>query len=113
MVEPNLRLEETFAPEVAATLIDLAQLAQRAGSATFAAAGIVAHELLGRLLVLCAAQRGAILIGVDEHVAPEQPSSPPSVRPETLRVLALCSIGAEEASALLTAFPSTGTTTQP
>ncbi len=113
MVEPNLRLEETLAPEVAATLIDLAQLAQRAGSATFDAAGIVAHELLGRLLVLCAAQRGAILLRVDEHVAPEQPSSPPSVRPETFRVLALSDIGEEEAHALLSAFPSTGANTRP
>ena len=89
MVEQNLRLEETLAPEVAATLIDLAQLAQRAGSATFDTTGAVAHEVLARLLVLCAAQRGALLLGVDEHVAPEQPSSPSSVRPTTFRALAL------------------------
>jgi signal transduction histidine kinase len=113
MVESNLHLEEALAPEVAATLIDLAQLAQRAGSATFDAAGIVANELLERLLVLCAAQRGAILIGVDEHVAPEQPSSPPSARPETFRVLALYSIGEEEAHALLTAFSTAGANTRP
>ena len=73
MGEQNLHLEETLAPEVAATLIDLAQLAQRAGSATFDRVGAVANELLGRLLVLCAAQRGALLLGVDEHDAPEQP----------------------------------------
>ena len=35
MAEKNLPLEETLAPEVVATLIDLAQLAQHAGSATF------------------------------------------------------------------------------
>ncbi len=113
MVEQNLRLEESLAPEVAATLIDLAQLAQRAGSATFDATGRVAHELLARLLVLCAAQRGALLLGVDEHVAPEQPSSPSSLRPTTFRVLALHGIGEEEAHALLTAFPSTGANAQP
>jgi signal transduction histidine kinase len=113
MVEQNLHLEGTLAPEVAATLIDLAQLAQRAGSATFDAADIVANELLGRLLVLCAAQRGAILLGVDEHVAPEQPSSPSSPRPKTFRALALHGIGEEEVHALLTAFSSTGTDTQP
>ena len=113
MVESNLHLEETLAPEVAATLIDLAQLAQRAGSATFDAAGIVANELLGRLLVLCATQRGAILLGVDEHVALEQPSSPSSARPKTFRALALYGIGEEEAHALLTAFPTTGANTQP
>jgi signal transduction histidine kinase len=113
MVEQNLRLEETLAPEVAATLIDLAQLAQRAGSATFDTVGIVADELLGRLLVLCVAQRGALLLGVDEHDVPEQPSSPSSTRPTTFRALALHGIGEEEAHALLIAFPSTGADAQP
>src|ERR1700694_5192427 len=102
MAEKNLPLEETLAPEVVATLIDLAQLAQHAGSATFDAVGTVANELLGRLLVFCKAQRGAILLGVDEHVAPEQPSSPSSLRPKTFRALALYGIGEEEAHALLT-----------
>jgi hypothetical protein len=46
MGEHNVRLEESLAPEVAATLIDLAQLAQRAGSAPFDAAGSVAHGVL-------------------------------------------------------------------
>ncbi len=113
MVEQHLRLEESLAPEVAATLIDLAQVAQHAGSATFDGVGAVAHELLARLLVLCAAQRGAILLGVDEHDAPEQSSSPTSVRPKIFRALALHGIGEEEAQALLTAFPSTGAHAQP
>jgi signal transduction histidine kinase len=113
MVEQNLRLEESLAPEVAATLIDLAQLAHHAGSATFDGVGAVANELLGRLLVLCAAQRGTILLGVDEHDAPEQPSSPSSMRPKTFRALALHGIGEEEAHVLLTAFPSTGANAQP
>ena len=111
MVEQNLRLEESLAPEVAATLIDLAQLAHHAGSATFDGVGAVANELLGRLLVLCAAQRGAILLGVDD--APEQLSSPSSMRPKTFRALALHGIGEEEAHILLTAFPSTGANAQP
>ena len=113
MVEPHLHLEEALAPEVAAALIDLTQLAQRADSASFDAADTVAHELLGRLLVLCAAQRGAILLGVDEHVAPALPSSPSSVGPEIFRALALYGIGKEEAHALLTAFPSTSANTRP
>jgi signal transduction histidine kinase len=113
MGEQNWHLEETLAPEVAATLIDLAQLAQRAGSATFDVAGLVAHELLARLLVLCAAQRGALLLGVDEHGAPEQPPSPSSLRPKTFRALALHGIGEEETHALLTAFPSPGAHAQP
>ncbi len=111
MVEQNLRLEESLAPEVAATLINLAQLAHHAGSATFDGVGAVANELLGRLLVLCAAQRGAILLGVDD--APEQLSSPSSMRPKTFRALALHRIGEEEAHILLTAFPSTGANAQP
>jgi signal transduction histidine kinase len=109
MVEHNVRLEESLAPEVAATLLDLAQLAQRAGSATFDAAGSVAHEVLARLLVLCAAQRGALLLGMDEHGAPEQPS----LHPPPFRVLALHGLGEEEVHTLLTAFPSTGTDAQP
>ena len=58
MVEQPVRLEESLTPEVAATLIDLAQLAHHAGSATFDGGGAVAHALLARLLMLCAAQRG-------------------------------------------------------
>ncbi|HJT57928.1 MAG TPA: ATP-binding protein [Ktedonobacteraceae bacterium] len=121
MVEQHSRLEEILAPEVAATLIDLAQLARRAGSAAVDAAGGIAHELLGRLLVLCAAQQGALLLGVDEYDAFEQPS-PASQRseakpvslphPKPFRALALYGMGEEEVHALLTAFPSTGPHTQ-
>ncbi len=113
MVEQPVRLEESLAPEVAATLIDLAQLAHHAGSTTFDGGGTVAHALLARLLVLCAAQRGAILLGVDEHEAPEPSSSLSAVRSKTFRALALQGIGEAEAQALLTAFPSTGFNDQP
>jgi len=116
MVEQHLRLEESLAPEVAATLIDLAQLAHHAGSATFDGGGTVAHALLGRLLVLCAAQRGAILLGVDEHdehEAPEPSSSLSSLHAKTFRALAVHGIGEEEAHAFLTAFPATGFNDQP
>src|SRR6266852_4541717 len=113
MVEQPVRLEESLAPEVAATLIDLAQLAHHAGSATFDGVGAVAHELLARLLVLCAAQRGAILLGVDEYDAPEPSSSLSSLRSKTFRALALHGVGEAEAQALLTAFPSTGFNDQP
>src|SRR5258708_11359453 len=113
MGEQHVRLEASLAPEVAATLIDLAQLAQRASSATFDTTGSIAHEVLARLLVLCAAQRGALLLGMDEHVAPEQPSAPSSLHPPPFRVLALHGIGEEEAHALLTAFPSTVAHAQP
>ncbi|HEX9134505.1 MAG TPA: ATP-binding protein, partial [Ktedonobacteraceae bacterium] len=58
--------------------------------------------LLARLLALCAAQRGAVLLGVDERVMSELPSS----HHKTFRALALNGIGEEEAHALLTTFPS-------
>jgi signal transduction histidine kinase len=109
MVEQNLSLQESFAPEVAAALIDLAQLAQHAGSTTFEALDTVADKMLARLLVLCAAQRGAVLLGVDERVAPEQPSS----HHKTFRALALHAIGEEEAHALLATFPSVDAGVQP
>jgi signal transduction histidine kinase len=113
MVEQPVRLAESLAPEVAATLIDLAQLAHHAGSATFDGVGAVAHDLLARLLALCAAQRGAILLGVDEHEAPLPSSSPSAVRPKAFRALAVQGIGEAEAQALLTAFPATGANAQP
>jgi signal transduction histidine kinase len=102
MVEQNLSLQESHAPEVAAALIDLAQLAQHAGSTTIESLDTVAEKLLARLLALCAAQRGAVLLGVDERVMSELSSS----RHKTFRALALNGIGEEEAHALLTTFPS-------
>ena len=110
MVEQKLPLQESLAPEVAAALMDLAQLAQDAGSAAFDALDRVADKLLARLLVLCQAQRGAILLGIDEHVVTEQLSLP---HPKTFRALALHGIGEEEAHAFLTAFPSTAADIQP
>ena len=103
MVEQNLPLQESLAPEVVVALIDLAQLAQHAGSTTIEGQETVAGKMLGRLLVLCSAQRGAVLLGVDEYV----PSEPTSTHHKTFRVLALHGIDEEEAHALLTTFPST------
>src|SRR6266851_5022259 len=102
MVEQNLPLQESLAPEVAVALIDLAQLAQHAGSTTIEGLETVAGKMLGRLLVLCAAQRGAVLLGVDEHVHSELTSA----HHKTFRALALHGIDEEEAHALLTTFPS-------
>ena len=96
-------LQESLAPEVAVALIDLAQLAQHAGSTPIEGQETVAGKMLGRLLVLCSAQRGAVLLGVDEYV----PSEPTSTHHKTFRVLALHGIDEEEAHALLTTFPST------
>jgi signal transduction histidine kinase len=109
MVEQNLPSQESHAPEVTAALIDLAQLAQHAGSLTIESLDAVADQMLARLLALCAAQRGAVLLGADEHVAFEHPSS----HYRAIRALALNDIGEEEAHVLLTSFPSIDAGLQP
>ena len=109
MVEQNLPLQESHTPEVAAALIDLAQLAQHAGSTTIELLDTVADKMLARLLTLCAAQRGAVLLGVDEHVSSKQPSSHHKI----FRTLALSGIGEEEAHTLLTTFPPADAGVQP
>jgi signal transduction histidine kinase len=109
MVEQNLPLLESQAPEVAAALIELAQLAQHAGSTTIESLDSVADQMLARLLALCAAQRGAVLLGVDERVAVEESPSHQKI----FRALALHGIDEEEANALLTTFPSADAGVQP
>ncbi len=113
MVEQNLPLQGPLAPEVAAALVDLAQLAQYAGSATIDASDNVADKMLVRLLALCTAQRGAVLLGIDEGEPSEQHSSPSTSHPKTFRVLALHGVGEEEAHALLTSFPPPAADVQP
>ena len=71
MVDQNLPLQETSAPEVAAALMDLAQLTQLTGSTTIKNLDSIAHKMLARLLVLCSAQRGAVFLGVDERSQPD------------------------------------------
>src|SRR6266516_1676539 len=101
MVEQNIPLQESFAPEVAAALIDLAQLAQQTGSTTIESVDAVANKMLSRLLVLCSAQRGAVLLGVDERYKSELPT----LHHKLFRALALHGVNEEEAHALLSAFP--------
>jgi signal transduction histidine kinase len=112
MVEQNLPLQGPMAPEVAAALVDLAQLAQHAGSATIDALGLVADKMLVRLLALCAAQRGAVLLGIDEGGPSEQHSSLSTSYPKTFRALALHGVGEEEAHTFLTTFPSSAADVQ-
>ncbi len=112
MVEQNLPLQGSLAPEVAAALVDLAQLAQHAGSATIDALGLVADKMLVRLLALCCAQRGAVLLGIDEDEPSEQHSLLSTSYPKTFRALALQGVGEEEAHAFLTTFPSSAADVQ-
>jgi signal transduction histidine kinase len=95
-----------LATEVVAALRDLARMAEHAGSAGSDAAGSVARMLLERLLVLCAAQHGALFLTghPSRESARDFLSSFPNSR--NLHTLALYGINEEEAYALLQLFPS-------
>ncbi len=92
--------------EVVAALRDLARIAEYAGSAVSDAPGSVASMLLERLLVLCAAQRGALLLTgyPSREFADGSLSSIANSR--ILDTFALQGISEEEAHALLQLFPS-------
>src|SRR6266480_3533456 len=96
MVDQNIPLQESLAPEVAA-LIDLAQLAQHTGSTTIENLHTIADKLLARLLVLCSAQRGAVFLGVDERLQSELHATHHKI----FRALALHGVDEEAAHALL------------
>jgi hypothetical protein len=104
----DLPLQEPLASEVTAALIDLAQLSEHAGSVGFNRLGGLASKLIERLLALCEAQRGAILLDIREHAGFETRGathvSPPHI--PTYSALALHNILEEEVYALLTAFPT-------
>src|SRR6266704_5993165 len=94
--------------EVVAALRDLARIAEYAGSAVSDAPGSVASMLLERLLVLCAAQHGALLLTgyPSRESADDRESSVSSSR--ILHTFALHDISEEEAHSLLQLFPSGG-----
>jgi len=109
MVEQNVPLQESLAPEVVAALIDLAQLAQHTSSTPIEALDDVADKMLARLLVLCSAQRGAVLLGVHEHF----PSKLPVLHHKVFRALALNNIDEGEAYTLLNTFSVGDASLQP
>jgi len=109
MVDQNIPLHETFAPEVAAAIIDLAQLAQYTGSTTIENLDTIAGKMLARLLVLCSAQRGAVLLGVDERLQPELHATHHKIS----RALALHDIDEETAHALLSALSMNNSSMKP
>src|SRR5205807_7841857 len=109
MVEQNLPLQESFAPEVVAALIDLAQLTQHTGSSTIENLDTIAGKMLARLLVLCSAQRGAVLLGVDERLQPELHVTHHKIS----RALALHDIDEETAHALLSALSMNNSSMKP
>ena len=86
------------ASEVIAALVDLARHSHRAELTRGDAPGTTAALLLERLLTLCVAQRGAVLVSLQDGERPH-----PSSR-EAFRVFALHGMNEEKALALVTAF---------
>jgi len=109
MVDQNIPIQETYAPEVAAALIDLAQLAQQTGSTAIEDLDTIANKMLARLLVLCSAQRGAVFLGVDERLQPELHATHHKI----FRALALHGVDEETAHALLSALPMDNSSVKP
>ncbi len=109
MVDQNIPLQESLAPEVAAALIDLAQLAQHTGSTSIENINTIADKLLARLLLLCSAQRGAVFLGVDERLQSELHATHHKV----FRALALHGVDEEAAHALLSALPMDNSSVKP
>src|SRR5579872_302273 len=105
MVIQHLPLEEPPASELSAALIDLATLAQEAGSVAFEALDILASNMLQRVLSLCLAQRGAVLLCEDFDVLDQPPLLSP-VSTKASRALALHNIQEEEVYTLLARFPA-------
>ncbi len=115
------------APEVIATLVDLAQLSHRVELAAPGAPGTIATLLLERLMMVCKAQRGAIVFTPQRPVE-HKPSIGTSVMElknasqarlqtptgvgKTLRILAEIGMHEEEVLALLEGFSSDGTALQ-
>jgi signal transduction histidine kinase len=115
------------APEVIATLLDLARLAHRIELAAPEAPGTMATLLLERLIMVCKAQRGAILftpqrpvehkpsIGTSAIALKDTPQArlqTPIGAGKTLRILAQHGMHEEEMLALLEGFSSDGTALQ-
>ncbi len=100
-------LGEPLASEITAALIDLAALTRRAACAAHAHPDAISHEMLERVLALCKAQRGAVLLseGHDSSRTHGESAQPTSDHTKTLRALALHNIPEEDAHALLRVVP--------
>ncbi len=115
------------APQVIAALLDLARLAHRLELAAPEAPGTIATLLLERLIMVCKAQRGAIVfppqrpvehkpsIGTSAIAVKDTPQArlqTPIGVGKTLRILALDGMYEEEVLALLEGFSSDGAAIQ-
>ncbi len=114
-------------PEVIAVLLDLARLAHRVELAAPEAPGTIATLLLERLVMLCKAQRGAVLFTPQRPVehkpsfgasamevkdTPQARLQTPIGAGKTLRILARNGMHEEEMLALLEGFSSDGAAIQ-
>ena len=109
MVNQKIPLQETFAPEVAAALMDFAKLAQHTGSTAIENLDTIADKMLARLLVLCSAQRGAVFLGVDERLLTELHATHHKI----FRALALHDVDEETAHTLFSALPMDNSSMKP
>src|SRR5438552_2534363 len=95
-------------PDVTAALLDFAQFSQRGGLAAPNEAGLIAIKLLERLLTLCNAQRGTVLLTTQHFTGSEQ-SSRSSISPRKMfRSFALYGLSDEEAMTMATHFALDG-----
>ncbi|HEY6410680.1 MAG TPA: ATP-binding protein [Ktedonobacteraceae bacterium] len=118
MVTHDLPLQEPLASEVTRALIDLAQLSEQVGSIGFHGLSVLANQMLMRLLALCEAERGAVLLntveptGFETGVATQATLSHSTtdtahthLSPKAYRAFASHDRQDEEVHALLVAFP--------
>ena len=105
MIAQDFSLEAPITSEITAAVIELAGLARQAGYATAETLNKIASALLRRLLVLCAAQRGAIFLSTQEHSDAQQCSMHSSSGDRDIRTLAIHGLHEEEAYAALSTFP--------
>ncbi len=95
-------------PDVTAALLDFAQFSQRGGLASPNEAGLVAIKLLERLLTLCNAQRGTVLL-TTQHFTESEQSSRSSISPRKMfRSFALYGLSDEEAMTMAAHFTLDG-----
>jgi signal transduction histidine kinase len=107
MTRPHPTLSEPLASEITAALIDLEALTRRAACAAHAHLEAMYDEVLERVLALCKAQRGAVLLSEGHDSSPMNGDSaqPTSDHAKTVRTLALHDIHEEDAHALLRVVP--------
>lgn len=103
MAIQHLPLQEPLASEITTVLIDLARLSEQVGSVDSGGLNAVSYAALRRVLLLCKAPRGAMLLQNEEQVGE---ASSTSTHPKTYRALALHNIHEEEALTLMSTFPN-------